>query len=91
MPAAVRTPSGATTTAAAPAGFASPGGVAVHPAPAVAAFTKYLAPEVVFGWGALSEADIGTLATTTLGDACLSTNPRDADSTDIAALFRSAL
>jgi len=56
VPAAVRTPSGATTTAAAPAGFASPGGVAVHPAPAVAAFTKYLVPEVVFGWGALSEA-----------------------------------
>jgi alcohol dehydrogenase len=56
VPAAVRTPSGATTTAAAPAGFASPGGVAVHPAPAVAAFTKYLVPELVFGWGALSEA-----------------------------------
>ena len=89
MPAAVRTPSGATTTAI-PARSASPGGVAVHPAPAVAAFTKYLVPEVVFGWGALSEADIGTLATT-LGDACLSTTPRDADSTDIAALFRSAL
>jgi alcohol dehydrogenase len=37
------------------------------------------------------EADIETLATTTLGDACLSTNPRDADSADIAALFRAAL
>jgi alcohol dehydrogenase len=37
------------------------------------------------------EADIETLAMTTLGDACLSTNPRDADSADIAALFRAAL
>ncbi|MGR6966527.1 iron-containing alcohol dehydrogenase [Geodermatophilus sp. URMC 61] len=37
------------------------------------------------------ETDIQTLATTTLGDACLSTNPRDADATDIAALFRAAL
>ena len=37
------------------------------------------------------EADIETLATTTLGDACLSTNPRDADHADLAALFRAAL
>jgi alcohol dehydrogenase class IV len=37
------------------------------------------------------EADIDTLATTTLGDACLSTNPRDADHADVAALFRGAL
>jgi alcohol dehydrogenase class IV len=56
VPAAVRTPSGATTTTATPDRLPSPGGVAVHPAPAVAAFTKYLVPEVVFGWGSLSEA-----------------------------------
>ncbi len=37
------------------------------------------------------EADIDTLATTTLGDACLSTNPRDAHHADVAALFRGAL
>jgi alcohol dehydrogenase len=37
------------------------------------------------------EADIDTLAVTTLGDACLSTNPRDADQADIATLFRAAL
>ncbi|WP_233517776.1 iron-containing alcohol dehydrogenase [Geodermatophilus marinus] len=37
------------------------------------------------------ESDIDTLATTTLGDACLSTNPRDADRADVAALFRAAL
>jgi alcohol dehydrogenase len=37
------------------------------------------------------EADIDTLACTTLGDACLSTNPRDAGQADIAALFRAAL
>ncbi|SHG64371.1 Alcohol dehydrogenase, class IV [Geodermatophilus nigrescens] len=39
----------------------------------------------------VSEADVETLATTTLGDACLSTNPRDADRAEIAALFRTAL
>jgi alcohol dehydrogenase class IV len=37
------------------------------------------------------ETDVETLAATTLGDACLSTNPRDADATDIAALFRATL
>jgi alcohol dehydrogenase len=39
----------------------------------------------------VGEADIDTLAVTTLGDACLSTNPRDAGRADIAALFRAAL
>ncbi len=39
----------------------------------------------------VTEADVETLATTTLGDACLSTNPRDADRADVAALFRGAL
>jgi hypothetical protein len=47
-------------TAAAPARSACPAGVAAHPAArpasAVPAFTKYLVPEVVFGWGSLSEA-----------------------------------
>ena len=51
-------------TAAAPVRSASPAGVAAHPAAqpaarpaaAVPAFTQYLVPEVVFGWGALSEA-----------------------------------
>ncbi|HEV7872042.1 MAG TPA: iron-containing alcohol dehydrogenase [Modestobacter sp.] len=37
------------------------------------------------------DTDVDTLAVTTLGDACLSTNPRDADLADIAALFRAAL
>ena len=37
------------------------------------------------------DADIETLAVTTLGDACLSTNPRDASQADVAALFRTAL
>ncbi|SNS04707.1 Alcohol dehydrogenase, class IV [Geodermatophilus saharensis] len=37
------------------------------------------------------EADVERLATTTLGDACLSTNPRDADRAEIAELFRAAL
>jgi alcohol dehydrogenase len=36
------------------------------------------------------ETDVEILAAT-LGDACLSTNPRDADATDIPALFRAAL
>jgi alcohol dehydrogenase len=35
--------------------------------------------------------EVDTLAATTLGDACLSTNPRDADATDIAAPCRAAL
>ena len=48
-------------TAAAPARLARPAGLAAResaprPAPAVAPFSKYLVPEVVFGWGALSEA-----------------------------------
>jgi alcohol dehydrogenase len=37
------------------------------------------------------DADVDTLARTTLGDACLSTNPRDASQADLAALFRAAL
>lgn len=37
------------------------------------------------------DADVDVLARTTLGDACLSTNPRDADHADVAALFRAAL
>jgi alcohol dehydrogenase len=36
------------------------------------------------------ETDVETLAAT-LGDACLSTNPRDADVIDIPALFRAVL
>ncbi len=48
-------------TAAAPARLARPPGLAVRaagprPAPAVAPFSKYLVPEVVRGWGALSGA-----------------------------------
>jgi alcohol dehydrogenase class IV len=35
--------------------------------------------------------DVATLSVTTLADACLSTNPRDADADDVAALFRSAM
>jgi alcohol dehydrogenase class IV len=39
----------------------------------------------------VTDADVDTLARTTLGDACLSTNPRDASQADLAALFRAAL
>jgi alcohol dehydrogenase len=39
----------------------------------------------------VTAADVDTLAGATLSDACLSTNPRDADEADIAALFRAAL
>jgi alcohol dehydrogenase class IV len=39
----------------------------------------------------VTAADVDTLAVTTLSDACLSTNPRDADSHDMAVLFRAAL
>jgi alcohol dehydrogenase len=39
----------------------------------------------------VTDADVDTLSVTTLGDACLSTNPRDASQADVAALFRAAL
>ncbi|KAA9166076.1 iron-containing alcohol dehydrogenase [Amycolatopsis acidicola] len=39
----------------------------------------------------VSEENIETLTRTTLQDACLATNPRDASAADIAALFRQAL
>ncbi|TNC21527.1 iron-containing alcohol dehydrogenase [Amycolatopsis alkalitolerans] len=39
----------------------------------------------------VTEDDIGTLSRTTLQDACLATNPREASAADVAALFRQAL
>lgn len=39
----------------------------------------------------VSESDIESLSATTLQDACLTTNPREADQDDIRALFRDAL
>jgi 1,3-propanediol dehydrogenase len=39
----------------------------------------------------VTEADVDVLSVMTLADACLSTNPREADQADIAALFRAAL
>jgi alcohol dehydrogenase class IV len=39
----------------------------------------------------VSEADIPRLATTTMDDACLTTNPREASEGDIETLFRAAL
>ncbi|SDN79686.1 Alcohol dehydrogenase, class IV [Klenkia soli] len=36
-------------------------------------------------------ADVATLSVTTLADACLSTNPREADADDVAELFRAAM
>jgi alcohol dehydrogenase len=39
----------------------------------------------------VTEADIPRMARTTLDDACLATNPRDAAATDIEAIFRAAL
>ncbi|WP_088315023.1 iron-containing alcohol dehydrogenase [Kineosporia sp. R_H_3] len=39
----------------------------------------------------VSEADLPRLASTTLEDACLTTNPRDTDATAVEALFRAAL
>jgi 1,3-propanediol dehydrogenase len=39
----------------------------------------------------VTEAVLPRLARTTLKDACLATNPREADERDIEALFRAAL
>lgn len=39
----------------------------------------------------VTEADLPTLARTTLDDACLATNPREADAADVESLFRQAL
>lgn len=39
----------------------------------------------------VTEANIPALARTTLNDACLATNPRDADAGDVESLFRQAL
>jgi len=39
----------------------------------------------------VTEENIGHLAMSTLGDACLSTNPRSADRSEVEALFRAAL
>jgi alcohol dehydrogenase class IV len=39
----------------------------------------------------VTEDDIGVLSAMTLADACLSTNPREADQADIETLFRAAL
>jgi alcohol dehydrogenase len=39
----------------------------------------------------VSEADLPRLASTTLEDACLTTNPRDTDASAVEALFRAAL
>ena len=39
----------------------------------------------------VGESDIGVLSAMTLADACLSTNPREADQADIETLFRAAM
>ena len=39
----------------------------------------------------VTDADVGRLATMTMADACLTTNPREADRDDIEAVFRAAL
>ena len=39
----------------------------------------------------VTDADIPRLAQLTLGDACLTTNPRGASSEDIESLFRAAM
>jgi len=39
----------------------------------------------------VTDADVGLLSVMTLADACLSTNPREADQADIETLFRAAL
>lgn len=39
----------------------------------------------------VTEGDVGVLSSMTMADACLSTNPREADEADIEALFRAAL
>ncbi|PVZ13116.1 iron-containing alcohol dehydrogenase [Actinomycetospora cinnamomea] len=39
----------------------------------------------------VTESDVGLLSAMTLADACLSTNPREADQADIETLFRAAL
>ena len=39
----------------------------------------------------VTEAELPHMARTTLRDACMTTNPREADARDIEALFRAAL
>jgi alcohol dehydrogenase class IV len=39
----------------------------------------------------VTEAELPQMARTTLRDACMTTNPREADARDIEALFRAAL
>jgi 1,3-propanediol dehydrogenase len=39
----------------------------------------------------VDESSVDRLATTTLDDACLTTNPREANAEDIVALFKAAL
>jgi alcohol dehydrogenase class IV len=61
----------------------------------LADYVRSLADEVGIPRGlrhlGVGEEDIGHLAMSTLGDACLSTNPRSADRRDVEALFLAAL
>ncbi|MDN5858510.1 MAG: iron-containing alcohol dehydrogenase [Pseudonocardia sp.] len=72
-----------------------PGAPAEDASELVADSVRRLADEVGVPKGlaelGVSEADVPRLAELTLGDACLTTNPRPATAADIEALFRAAL
>ena len=68
-----------------------PEAVAERAADAVRRLAADLGCPTGLGELGVTDADVDTLAVTTLGDACLSTNPRDAGEADVAALFRAAL
>ncbi|MFF5987002.1 iron-containing alcohol dehydrogenase [Prauserella flavalba] len=61
----------------------------------LASFIRTLADDVGVPRGlsdlGVTDADIPTLARTTLDDACLATNPREVDAEDVTTLFRQAL
>jgi alcohol dehydrogenase class IV len=65
--------------------------VAERAAEVVAALAADLGCPKGLGELGVTTADIGPLSETTIHDACLSTNPREADADDVAALFRAAL
>ena len=77
------------------AGISTEGVAAQEVALSLAERVRELADEVGVPRGltalGVTEAVLPRLARTTLKDACLSTNPRDADARDIEAIFRAAL
>jgi alcohol dehydrogenase class IV len=70
-------------------------GAGIEAAEMLAAHVRRLADDVGVPRGlrdlGVTEADIVTMARTTLDDACLTTNPREASESQITALFREAM